>query len=30
VDGQWHVEEMQMENVQTGNRTKIEFHFERK
>jgi len=30
VDGQWQVEEMQMENVQTGNRTKIEFHFERK
>lgn len=30
VDGQWHVEEMQMENVQTGNRTKIEFHFDRK
>ena len=30
VDGQWQVEEMQMENVQTGNRTKIEFHFDRK
>ena len=30
VDGQWHVEEVQMENVQTGNRTKIEFRFERK
>jgi len=30
VDGQWQVEEMEMENVQTGNRTKIEFHFERK
>ena len=27
VDGQWQVEEMQMENVQTGTRTKIEFHF---
>jgi hypothetical protein len=30
VDGQWQVEELQIENVQTGNRTKIEFHFDRK
>jgi hypothetical protein len=30
VDGQWQVEEVQLENVQTGNRTKIEFHLEPK
>jgi len=30
VDGQWQVEELQIENVQTGNRTKIEFHFDQK
>lgn len=30
VDGQWQVEMLQIENVQTGNRTKIEFHFDRK
>jgi len=30
VDGQWQVEELQIDNVQTGNKTKIEFHFDRK
>ena len=30
INGEWHLQEMEMENVQTGNRTKIEFHFERK
>ena len=29
VDGQWQVEELQIENVQTGTKTKIEFHFDR-
>lgn len=30
VDGQWQVEEIQIENVQSGNRTKLEFQLERK
>jgi hypothetical protein len=30
VDGQWQVEEMQIKNDQAGNKTKIEFHFDRK
>jgi hypothetical protein len=30
VDGEWQVEEMQMENLRTGTKTKIEFRFDRK